>query len=140
MHRPICDFFFHHRNTGIGRFQYLGIDRIIWGAGAISKLLLSCPLSEAAPTPLCMRCMVFLFPFVSSNLPATPTHTPQRGSAYSGNVIDNVHVQYCIAAVTEKMEICLELATAITKINKTGKINLPATGNTHPPCLESHKI
>ena len=33
MHRPFCDFFFQHRNTGIRRFQYLGIGRIIGGGG-----------------------------------------------------------------------------------------------------------
>ena len=35
---------------------------------------------------------------------------------------------------------CLELATVIIKINKIVKVNLPATGNTHPLCLKPHKI
>ena len=127
-------------------FQYLGIDRII-GGQAISKLLLSRPLlGGCSYAYACVRetvCMCVSVPI----LPAAPTHTPVQCAARHTmvqarkNVIDNVHVQYYMAADTEKTYRCLELATAIIKINyKLIKINLPATGNTSPPYLEPHKI
>ena len=157
MHRPICNLF-HHRNTGIDRFQYLGIHRIFGGGVGTSHFsLLFRPLlggcyyayawerereRERERESVCV--CVFL---ISSNLPATPTHTPLLCAPWHTvvqarkNVIDNVHMQYYIAADTKtETQRFLELATAIIKINKTVKINLPATGNTHPPCLEPHKI
>ena len=81
-------------------FQYLGIDRIIGGAGHFKI--------TAVPPPawrlllrlcVCERECVYLFPIISSNLPATPTHTPVQCAARHmveqarKNVIDNVHVR-----------------------------------------------
>ena len=93
MHRPICEFFYH-RNTGVGRFQYLGIDKSIGGRGeAISKLLLTrccpAPCSEAAPTPKRMRervcvCLCSKLSHLTSH-PHKHTHTcAMRASTYGG--------------------------------------------------------
>ena len=91
---------------------------------------------------MCVReCVYVCFCSQLSHLISQPPqHTPvQRVARHTvvqamKNVIDNVHVQYYIDADTEKTSRCLELATAIIKINyKVVKINLPATGNTHPP-------
>ena len=91
-------------------FQYLGIDRIIGGGGgqAISNYCCPAPCLEAAPSPMRVWERVCVCVFLLSNLPATPTHTPVQCAARHTvvqarkNVIDNVHVQYYIAADTEK--------------------------------------
>ena len=77
MHQPICDFFFHHRNTAIGRFQYLGIDRITGGPQAISKWLLSCPLlGGCSYAYACVRFCSQLSHLISQ--PPQHTHTPAQ--------------------------------------------------------------
>ena len=99
--------------TGIGRFQYLGIDRInIGGHMPFQNSCCPAPCSEAAPTPMRvyerMCVCVFLFPVISSNLQATQTHLPAQCAPRHTvvqarkNVIDNVRVQYYIAADREK--------------------------------------
>ena len=95
---------------------------------------ISCKQESVTPTP---------------TLTPTPTgyqkkYVPLPFRCGGGGIINNVYVHYYITADTEKTNSswkrCLELATAIIKINKIVKINLPATGNTHRFCYEPHNV